>query len=233
MLPTKVFFTKGVGIHTEKLASYEAALRSAGIAQFNLVKVSSIFPPGCKKISKEEGLKLLKPGEVVYCVISSNETNEPNRLIAASVGCAIPADSSQHGYLSEHHSFGQTEEKAGVYAENIAALMLATILGVEGLETAESNNPLSELAPQRDTMPIFAGAWEPVVRAAKMEGKITRTFNITQSALGNKDGKWTSVVAAAVFITEDAMSENAESLQENQLKLNLHNGGNPIRNGVK
>ncbi len=196
MLPTKVFFTKGVGIHKEKLASYEAALRSAGIAQFNLVRVSSIFPPGCKKISKEEGLKLLKPGQIVYCVISSNQTNEPNRLIAASVGCAIPYDPQKYGYLSEHHCFGQTEEKAGDYAESIAALMLATIL-----EDSNGNNqnmlPKMEKFNKQENLD---DSWMAMVQAAKTGGKILKTFNITQSALGNKDGLWTSVVAAAVFI---------------------------------
>ena len=119
MIPKKCFFTKGVGVHKEKLASFELALRSAGLAYCNLVLVSSIYPPGCKRISKEEGTKLLRPGEIVFCVYDRESTNEPNRLVAASVGVAIPADQEQHGYLSEHHSFGETEEKAGEYAEDL------------------------------------------------------------------------------------------------------------------
>lgn len=62
MVPRKVFLTKGVGIHKDKLASFELALRNAGIEKCNLVCVSSIFPPECKMISKDEGLKMLKPG---------------------------------------------------------------------------------------------------------------------------------------------------------------------------
>ena len=98
-------------MHKEKLASFELALRDAGIAHCNLILVSSIFPPGVKKISKEEGVKLLRPGEIVFCVYDREATNEPNRLIAASVGVAIPADPEQHGYLSEHHAYGEIEEK--------------------------------------------------------------------------------------------------------------------------
>ena len=45
-----VFLTKGVGKHREKLNSFELSLRSAGIAEFNLVRVKSIFPPNCKLI---------------------------------------------------------------------------------------------------------------------------------------------------------------------------------------
>lgn len=182
MLPSKIFFTKGAGVHKEELTSFELALRSAGIAFFNLVNVSSIVPPGCRKVSREEGLSLLRPGEVIYCVLARNATNEPNRLVVASIGCAIPSDLTQYGYISEHHSFGQTEEKAGDYAEDLAASMLASTLGIDFDSDA---------------------AWDEREQIYKMDGKITKTFSITQSALGNKNRLWTSVVAAAVFIGDN------------------------------
>jgi len=130
-VPTKIFFTKGVGKHKEYLSSFELALRSAGIEICNLVTVSSIFPPNCKRITKEEGLKELQPGQITFTVMARNATNEPNRLIASSIGVALPADNNAYGYLSEHHPFGQTEKVAGEYAEDLAATMLATTLGVE------------------------------------------------------------------------------------------------------
>ena len=179
MTPTKFFFTKGVGIHREKLQSYEVALKDAGISQFNLVSVSSILPPGCKKIPREKGLTFLNPGEIVFCVMARNENNESNRLISASVGCAMPADSTQYGYLSEHHSFGETEEKAGEYSEDLAASMLASTLGIKF-------NP--------------DDAWDTRRQAYKLSGKIVYTSSITQTARGNKNGLWTSVVASVIFI---------------------------------
>ena len=94
MVPTKMFFTKGVGMHKDRLASFEAALRDAGIEKFNLVYVSSILPPNCKIITKEDGLLLLKAGQIVFVVMARSETNEPNRLIVSSVGVAIPSDPS-------------------------------------------------------------------------------------------------------------------------------------------
>src|SRR5216684_582357 len=106
-VPKGAFLTKGVGKHREKLSSFELALRSAGIAEFNLVRVSSIFPPNCKLIPIQEGRKNLTPGQIIFTVMHENSTNEPHRLIAASVGLAVPADSNQYGYLSEHHSFGE------------------------------------------------------------------------------------------------------------------------------
>jgi arginine decarboxylase len=124
----KIYLTKGVGKHRERLSSFELALRSAGIAACNIVRVSSIFPPNCKLISRAEGLKHLKPGQVAFTVISENSTREAHRLIAAGIGLALPADKSMYGYLSEHHSFGETEEVAGEYTEELAAEMLATTL---------------------------------------------------------------------------------------------------------
>lgn len=179
LIPKKVFFTKGVGKSKEQLTSFELALRDAGLAPFNLVTVSSIFPPHAQRISRTEGLKLLKPGQVVFVVMSRTASNEPNRLLAASIGCAIPADKNIFGYLSEHHAFGQTEGKAGEYAEDLAASMLASTLGIE-------------FDPEK--------AWNEREKYFKMSGKIVRTINTTQSALADKNGKWTSVVAAAVLI---------------------------------
>jgi len=120
-VPKEMFFTKGVGKHREKLTSFELALRSAGIAACNLVRVSSIFPPKCRILSRSQGMKLLEPGQVTFVVMSEAATREPHRLIAATVGVAIPRDRDLYGYLSEHHSFGESEDIAGDYAEELAA----------------------------------------------------------------------------------------------------------------
>lgn len=181
MVPKKVFFTKGVGVHKDRLASFEQALRKAGIETCNLVYVSSIYPPGCRIISKEDGMKALNPGQITFCVMARMETDEPNRLMSAAIGLAVPADSDNYGYLSEHHAFGETDEKAGEYAEDLAATMLATTLDVEF---------------DADT------AWEEREQVFKASGKIFKTTNTSQSAQGNKDGLWTTVIAAAVFIPE-------------------------------
>lgn len=177
--PTKLFLTKGAGVHKDKLASFELALRDAGIEKYNLVFVSSILPPNCKIISKEEGLKFLKPGQIIFCVFSRNETNEPNRLISASVGIAIPKENDQYGYLSEHHAFGQKAELAGEYSEDLAATMLATTLGIE-FDSAK--------------------AWEEREQIYKASGRIFRTTHVCQSAEGNKDGLWTTVISSAVLL---------------------------------
>lgn len=176
-IPDKVFLTRGVGRHREKLTSFELALRSAGIARFNIVQVSSIFPPFCTIIPRAKGISMLKAGEVVYCVLSTNNTNEPSRLVGAAIGVAIPRDRSKHGYISEHHDFGRKQKHLGDYTEDLAATMLASTLGIDI---------------------DLSRAWNERKQEWKIAGLIVKTTNITQTALG-KEGLWTTVVAAAVF----------------------------------
>ncbi|RXE55689.1 pyruvoyl-dependent arginine decarboxylase [Methanoculleus taiwanensis] len=178
-VPTKCFFTKGVGVHKDKLASFELALRQAGIEKYNLVYVSSIFPPNCRLIDREDGLRELHPGSIVYVVMARSETNEPNRLISAAIGHAMPKESNEYGYLSEHHAYGETSEISGEYAEDLAATMLATTLGIE-------------FDPDR--------AWQEREQIYKASGKIIYTTHNCQAAEGDMDGKWTTVISAAVFV---------------------------------
>lgn len=193
-VPSKVFFTKGVGRHKHYLQSFDLALKDAGISPYNLVSVSSILPSGCKRVSREEGLKILKPGQIVFVVMARNCTNEPNRLVAASIGCAWPADPNDYGYLSEHHSFGEKEQIAGEYAEDLAASLLASTLGVE-------------FDPEK--------AWDEREQIYKMSGKIVRSSNATQTAEGDKNGLWTSVVAAAVFVFDANVIPNGDGSKNN------------------
>lgn len=177
-VPTKAFLTKGVGRHREKLTSFEMALREAHVAQFNLVRVSSIFPPHCQLVSPQEGLKTMKPGQVVFAVVAEAQTNEPSRLAAAAIGLALPADESHHGYISEHHSFGQRQQTAGDYAEDLAASMLATVLGV----------------------PFDADqAWDQRREQWLLSGEIVKTHHIASTAEAQDDGRWVTALSAVIF----------------------------------
>jgi len=178
-VPQKIFLTRGVGRHREKLSSFEMALRDCGIAQFNLVRVSSIYPPRCRFVKPDAGLAELEAGQILHVVMSEAATNEPRRLMASSVGVAIPRDANQFGYLSEHHSFGQTRQKAGDYAEDLAAEMLATVMGVK-------------FDPDK--------SWDEKREIWRISGKFVRTTSVTQTALGDKDGRWTTAIAAAILL---------------------------------
>jgi len=179
LVAKKLFLTKGVGVADDKLTSFEFALRQAGISGTNIVLISSIFPPNAKLIPRKDGLKLIKPGQILFTIYSRNQTNEPNRLVSASVGIAQPTDRSKYGYLSAYDTFGKNEEESGDYAEDIAAQMLASSLGI----------PFD-----------IDKSWDEKRQQWTISGQIYKTKNITQSAKGNKDGKWTTVFAAAVLI---------------------------------
>jgi arginine decarboxylase len=179
LIPRHFFLTKGVGRAKEQLESFELALRDAGIQYCNLVNVSSIIPPGCRLIPRDRGRRMLGPGEITFVVLARNATNEPHRLLASAVGVAIPSKKSAYGYISEHHSFGQTEEVAGDYAEDLAATMLATTMGI----------PFDPKV-----------AWDERKQLFKSSGLIIKTTNVTQSASSDKNGLWTSTVAAAVLV---------------------------------
>jgi arginine decarboxylase len=111
--------------------------------------------------------------------MARQDTNEPNRLIAAAIGLARPADREMHGYLSEHHSYGETAKVAGEYAEDLAATMLATTLGID-------------FDPEK--------AWNEREQVFKMNKTILKTRHVVQSAEGHPKGLWSTVVALGVFI---------------------------------
>jgi arginine decarboxylase len=174
-----MFFTKGVGYHRNKLQSFELALRNAGIEKCNLVYVSSIFPPDCKIVSRASGTEELKPGQITFVVLAREGTNEPNRLVSAAVGLARPKDHNQYGYISEHHAFGETMKKSADFAEDLAATMLASTLGIE-------------LDPDV--------AWDERKQVYKVGQRLFVTSSIAQSAKGHKNGLWTTVIACAVML---------------------------------
>ena len=178
-VPSKIFLTKGVGTHKHELRSFELALRDAGIEKCNLVTVSSILPPRCKIVSRKQGEQLLQPGQITFAVMARISTNEPHRLIAASIGIAQPGEEDAYGYLSELHAYGMNETTAGNFVEDMAAAMLASTLGLEFNEEA---------------------SWDEKEEVFRISCKIVRTSNVTQTAVGHPQGLYTTVICAAICL---------------------------------
>jgi arginine decarboxylase len=177
-IPTSVFLSSGVGVHRHRLTAFEFALRDADIEQQNLVTVSSILPPRCELVPRETGVRGLSPGELTFCVLARAETDEPGRLIHASIGLARPADADMYGYISEHHGFGMTGQESGDYAEDLAATMLASTLGIDFDPDA---------------------AWNERKKLYEHSHLIIDSLSITAATQAEAGGKWTCAVAAAVF----------------------------------
>lgn len=178
-IPKRVFLTRGVGVHRQRLSAFEYALRDADIEQQNLVSVSSILAPQCELIARQVGTVALSPGEITFCVMARAETNERGRWIMAGIGLARPTDPAHYGYISEHHGFGMTEAETCDYVEDLAATMLASTLGIEFDPDA---------------------AWDERKRVYALSNLIVDTHSTAAAAHGAPNGDWTCVVAAAVFL---------------------------------
>lgn len=180
MIPKKLFLTKGHGTHRHRLQSFELALRNAGIASCNLVNVSSIVPPHCELISRAEGMSLLHPGEITYCVLSKVHTKDPG-TIGASVGIAIPDSTDEYGYIAEYHDPEESISQLKNTVEELAILMLATTKGV-----TTSQDGLNKSVTD-----------EEIVNRFKDQMKTDSVAELLQHTDSNR---WSTVVAVAVFI---------------------------------
>jgi arginine decarboxylase len=161
------------------------ALFDAGLGAQNVQLLApagcAIFPPQAELVSRRDGLDSLEPGEVVVAMLAEHATREPNRLLTASIGLAAPVDRALHGCLATRVAFGETEEQAGAGAEELAAEMLATSLGIDfELETV----------------------WDEKRELYRVAGTVVRTANVTQAALGDARGWWTTTIAGAILLND-------------------------------
>ena len=178
LVPKNIFLTKGIGVSREKLTSFELALRDAGIASLNLIEVSSILPPNCSFVDKDEGSESLYPGQIVPVVLARSDSNKVGDLVSSGVGVAVPRDKSDYGYLSEHHCIGMDDFQMEEYVEDLAAEMLATTYGLEFDPDA---------------------SWDEKRELWSIDNRIVKTKSIVQTG-HVKDNHWTTTVAAAVLI---------------------------------
>ena len=181
LVPVQAYLTRGVGVHSEELVAFEIALRDAGIAAQNLVAVSSILPPGCPIVTREEGERHLLPGQILHVVMSREETDEPHRAVGAGIGVARPKDASRHGFIAEHGGFGLTTEALGAHAEDLAVTMLASTMGID----VDPDLPHDERR-----------------RRYEESGVLERADSVVATARGDARGWTTCVVAAAVFVMD-------------------------------
>jgi arginine decarboxylase len=178
MVPKGVFLTKGVGIHSERLNSFEEALREARISSFNLVTVSSIVPPHCRLLDIQEGLRLMSPGQLTFSVMSRGDSNEEGRLISAAVAILLPENPNDYGYISEFHGYGMEADEVEDWVCDQAAELYASAKGLKI---------------------NWKRAWSPEDEKYTLEERSFSPKYVVSMARGKK-GKWVTTVAAAVFI---------------------------------
>ena len=91
--------------------AFDAALMAACIGNTNLVKVSSILPPGCEEIPPVR----LPFGALVPAAYASTSDDRPGRIISAAVAIAFPEDDQHPGLIMETvgaEAMKETEQRA-------------------------------------------------------------------------------------------------------------------------
>jgi arginine decarboxylase len=180
IIPTKFFLTKGVGVHEKDMRAFEEALRDAGVHTCNMIKTSSVIPPGCKLISRAEGKRYLRPGQITFSVIAQSQTNEPGQRVVAGIGMAQPKDTKLYGYLTEiEEAIGRTDEDV---EEDVIEMAL--------------ENLVTEWNPKFDGASVYRKG----KKNYKLEGRDIIVDSIVQSAEGAEKNQYTVVLVLAVFI---------------------------------
>jgi arginine decarboxylase len=181
-VPTRVFFTSGQGVHEHERVAVQHALRQAGVADCNLVKVSSVIPPGCRVIDRPEAERLLRPGNVVFAVIAQAVTQEPHQRLSVGVGWAIPDKPGVPGYASE------VEEEQG---HGMSAEACADELGPTALR----------LLAERLRAKADAEALWKKRKGGITLGRVRVTADcLTETVVGDEKGRYTAAVALAVYL---------------------------------
>ena len=114
--PTKYFMACGCAEGVTELNAFDAALLGAGVGDTNLVRVSSILPPGCEEVTSIE----LPPGALAPTAYASVSSRTPGQVITAAVAIALPEDDAHPGLIMEHHDHApgeRVEEEARRMAE--------------------------------------------------------------------------------------------------------------------
>ena len=104
--PTHYFLASGSSDAFSELNAFDQALLAAGVGDTNLVRMSSILPPSCKRIDPVA----LPYGALVPVAYAHMGSSTPGQWIAAAVAAAIPLDPSLPGLIMEHHGVGRLDE---------------------------------------------------------------------------------------------------------------------------
>jgi arginine decarboxylase len=104
--PTQYFLVSGASDGYTSLNAFDAALLQAGIGNTNIVKMSSIVPPRCQRISPIA----LPPGALVPAAYAALTSDVPGEIISASVAVALPEDENQNGLIMEYSAKGERQK---------------------------------------------------------------------------------------------------------------------------
>ncbi len=98
-LPTTYFLVAGYAEGPTLLNAFDHALMKAGVGNTNLVRMSSILPPGCRRIEPVQ----LPYGALIPMAFAEESSPQPGTPCAAAVAAGMPEDPRLPGVIMEHH----------------------------------------------------------------------------------------------------------------------------------
>lgn len=110
----------GSGVGRTALAAFDRALHDAGVANFNLVPLSSVIPPGSDVRPAQDDLGGVH-GDRLYCVLSAAHTGQPGEIVWAGLGWVIAPETGA-GLFVEHHA-GSEESLREMIALTLADMV--------------------------------------------------------------------------------------------------------------
>jgi arginine decarboxylase len=133
-VPRRVFFTSGVGRHEQERVATQHAMAAAGVPRVNLVKISSVIAPRCQIISRQQGIRLLRSGSIVFAVIAQGMTKEPHQRVTPAIAWSKPEDENETGFIAEveeQNANGLSEKAAEDRVGEEALILQAAHFGVK------------------------------------------------------------------------------------------------------
>jgi len=110
----KIQISKGAGVGSTELSAFDQALVKAGVANFNLIYLSSVLPPGSDVVAPDKPIRPVGAwGDRLYMVIAQKRTIQRNQEVWAGIGW-MQDSATKQGLLVEHEGHNEAEVRADI-----------------------------------------------------------------------------------------------------------------------
>ena len=110
----KIPVTTGTGTGDTSLSAFDAALFSAGIANYNLIRLSSVIPEGFEPQIEQVDFNGQEFGYKLYVVTASETQTEVGKEAWAGIGWVVTESEPKKGLFVEHHGYDKTEVEEAI-----------------------------------------------------------------------------------------------------------------------
>lgn len=121
----KIHLATGIGSGPTTLSAFDAALNDAGIANYNLLRLSSVIPPDTEIVKHQNGIDpSVMPGgwgDRLYVVMAEQRVQKPNVEAWAGIGWVQEKESGK-GLFVEHEGTSEQAVRSDI-KQSLTALM--------------------------------------------------------------------------------------------------------------